>query len=114
MSKLTGLHSIFSQKFNLPSKLISCVNVRQDPREMKMFTTYDDRSGGYRGALDQSSIHGYGVEAYRPAFLGENQWQQQAEDDKARTHLTRISKNLVVRIDWLGRSSDMSTILTCL
>ena len=78
-----------------------------------MFTTYDHRSGGYTGTLDQPSVHGYGVEVCCPAFLCENQWQYQAWEDNARTHLTRISKNNVVRIDWLVRSSDMSTILTC-
>ena len=33
---------------------------------------------------------------------------------KMTTHRTRTSKNNVVRIDWSVRSSDMSTILTCL
>ena len=49
----------FSQKFNLWSKhRFSYVNVRKVPREMDMFKTLDDRSGGYRGTLDQLSVHG--------------------------------------------------------
>ena len=81
---------------------------------MEMFKTYDYRSGAYRGTPDQSSVHGWGVEVCCPAFLCEKQWQYQALDDNARIHLTRISKNNVVRIDWSVRSSDMSKILTCL
>ena len=61
-----------------------------------------------------SSLHGWGVKVCCPAFLCENQWQYRAYDDNTRTHLTRTSKNNVVRIDWSVRSSDMSTILTCL
>ena len=33
-----------------------------------MFKTYDDRSGCYRGTLDQSSVHGLGVVVCCPAF----------------------------------------------
>ena len=77
---------------------------------MECLKTYDDSSGGYKGIFDQSIVHGWDVEVCRPAFLCENQWQYHAYDNSAWTHLTRISKNNVVRIDW----SDMSTILTCL
>ena len=49
----------FSQKFNLQSKhMFTYINVLQVPREMEMFKTYDDKSGGYRGTPNQSSVHG--------------------------------------------------------
>ena len=38
-----------------------------------MFNTWDNRSGAYGGALNQSSVHGLGVEVCCPAFLCEKQ-----------------------------------------
>ena len=71
-----------------------------------MLTTYDDIERHL-----MSPVYMDGV--LRPVVLPF--WQKPvAVPDNARTHLTRISKNNVVRIDWLVRSSDMSTILTCL
>ena len=46
-----------SQNFNLRIKHgFSCINVRQVHQEM--FKTEGDRSGGYRGKLDNSIVHG--------------------------------------------------------
>ena len=38
--------------------MFSYINVRQVPQEMEMFKTYVDKSGGYRGTPNQSSVHG--------------------------------------------------------
>ena len=46
----------FSQNFNIRIKRFSSINVRQVSWEM--FETEGGRSGGYRGKLDQSIIHG--------------------------------------------------------
>ena len=49
--------SHFSQNTNIRIKNgVSCNNVRQVPQEM--LKPEVDRSGGYRGKLDQSVIHG--------------------------------------------------------
>ena len=47
----------FSKNFNIQIKHgFSCTNVSQVPREI--LKTESDRSGGYRGNLDQSIVHG--------------------------------------------------------
>ena len=71
MSKLTGIHSIF-RKNSIYGANIG-FHALTFARTLGMFTTYDDRSGCYRGALDQSSVHGKDVEACCPVFLCENQ-----------------------------------------
>ena len=38
--------------------MFSYINFRQVPSEMEMFKTLNDKSGGYRGTPDQSSVHG--------------------------------------------------------
>ena len=45
---------------------ISCFDVSLVPREI--LKTEGDRSGGYRGNLDQSIVHGWVVDACCPAF----------------------------------------------
>ena len=106
MSKLTGLHSIFRKNS------IYGVNIGFHAltfaRSLRRWRCFNPRTTAL--VVIQSIVHGWDVEVCCPAFLCENQWQYQAYDNNARTHLTRISKNNVVRIDW----SDMSTILTWL
>ena len=57
----------FSQNFNIRiNDGFSCIDVSLVPRGI--LKTEDDRSGGYRGNLDQSSVHGRVVDACCPAF----------------------------------------------
>ena len=65
-------------------------------------------SGVVLDCIDSWSLHHYLLLSClfvrKPVTVPGLGWQ-------ARTHLTRISKNNVVRIDWSVRSSDMSNIL---
>ena len=56
MSKLTGLHSIFRKVSIFGSNMGFHTLCLQCPQEM--FNTECDISGGYRGKLDQSNVHG--------------------------------------------------------
>ena len=57
MSKLTGIHAIFTQNFNIRIKHgFSCTYIRHIPRGV--LKTEGDRFGGYRGKLDQPIVHG--------------------------------------------------------
>ena len=77
MSKLTGLHSIFREKS------ISEANIGFHTLTFasKMFKTQDDRSGGYRGTPDQSSVHGWDIKvllfAWKPVTVQGQEWQCQ-------------------------------------
>ena len=57
MLNLTGLHTIFLHNVHIWIKLgFSCFNGSQVPREI--LKTESDRSGDYRGNLDQSIVRG--------------------------------------------------------
>ena len=115
MSKLHDWSSHhFSQNLNIQIKRgFSCTNVRHVTWEM--LKTEGDKSGGYRGKLDQPIEHGWGVEVCCPAFpvpepvqapgLG---WQHQKTSCQNQQIL--CYQNNVVHIIWSVYSSDMSTI----
>ena len=110
MSKLTGLHSIFRKKSIYRAN--KGFHTLTFARSLERWRCLKPR------ATDQVLIEGHLIS---PVYMDEvlrsvvlpfcAKTSGTTMPDNVRTHLTRISKNNVVRIDWLVRSSDMSTIL---
>ena len=78
----------FSQNFNIRiNHGFSCIDVSLVPREI--LKTEGDRSGGYRGNLDQSIVHGCVVDACCPVFCCTRTSARtgEAKDDNTGIHL---------------------------
>ena len=115
MSKLTGLHSIFRKNSIYRANIGLCALTFS--RSLGRLRCLKPRTTALVVIQEQLISQLYMDEVLRPVVLpfcaktsGSTMSRMTAS-----THLTRISKkNNVVRIYWSVRSSDMSTIVTCL
>ena len=99
----------FSQNFNI--RIVhgfSCIDVSLVPRGI--LKTEGDRSGGYRGNLDQSIVHGRVVDACCPAICCARTIASTGQAKDTSRRISKLYQNNDVCIDWPLRSSDMSTV----
>ena len=110
MSKLTGLHSIFRKNSiygaNISFHALMFARTLGRWRCLQHSTTDLVVIEGYLiSQVYMNSVLGHFV----LPFCAKTSGGARPRKTMPRTHLTRISKNKVVRIDWLVRSSDIST-----
>ena len=108
MSKLTGLHAIF-HKISI-YWLIMGFHALTLAWFLGGFKNRGRKSGGYRGNLDQSIVHGRVVDACCPAIFCARTSASTGQVKDTSSRISKLYQNNDVCIDWPLRSSDMSTV----
>ena len=99
----------FSQNFNIRiNHGFSCIDVSLVPRGI--LKTEGDRSGGYRGNLDQSIVHGRVVDACCPAICCVRTSASTGQAKETSCRISKLYQNNDVCIDWPMCSTDISTV----
>ena len=99
----------FSQNFNIRIDLcFSCIDVSLVPRGI--LKSEGDRSGGYRGNLDQPIVHGRVDDACCPAICCARTIASTGQAKDTFRRISKLYQSNNVCIDWTLRSSDMSTV----